>query len=77
MQVLDSSLRQIGKFQKSIIIESHLLFFNYIHIWKLHIVVVTFGDKDLRELLLFRCIHFSCYWTLYFFISVVKNSLTI
>ena len=64
--VPDSSLRQTGKFQKSIIIESHLLFFFcYIHIWKLHIVVVTFGDKDLRELLLFRCSPFSCYWTLY------------
>lgn len=55
-----------GKFQKSISIESHsLFFFFYIHIWKLYIVVVTFGDKDLRELSLFPCIPFSCYWTLY------------
>ena len=54
-----------GKFQKSISIESHSLFFFYIHICKLYIVVVTFGDKDLRELSPFRCIPFSCYWTLY------------
>lgn len=39
-------------------------FFHYIHIWKIRIVV-TSGDKDLRELLRFHFKSFHAIWTFY------------
>ena len=64
-QALGSSSRQQASFKRVLVLNRIHFFFFYIHICKLYIVVVTFGDKDLRELSPFRCIPFSCYWTLY------------